>query len=137
VASEISPGARRKSVSTGDMPEGWTGVDIGESTIEVFTREIMKAGTVFWNGPMGIFEIPEYANGTKMIAKAIAEVSDRGATSVIGGGDSVAALNQLNLAGRISHVSTGGGASLEMLEGKRLPGVEALTDKPGIVRGTV
>lgn len=128
ITKEIAAGSPNRSVSTGDIPEGWSGVDIGEATIELFRREILKAGTIFWNGPMGVFEIPEYANGTRMVARAIAEATDAGATSVIGGGDSVAALNQLGLKGRVSHVSTGGGASLELLEGKKLPGVEALCD---------
>ncbi|MCK4538225.1 MAG: phosphoglycerate kinase [Candidatus Krumholzibacteria bacterium] len=129
VASDITSNSQHKTVSTGDMPEGWSGVDIGQSTIEVFVNELKEAGTIFWNGPMGIFEIPEYANGTRMIARAIVEATEKGAISVVGGGDSVAALNQMHLLDRISHVSTGGGASLELLEGKALPGVEALSDR--------
>ena len=129
VASKIEPGAEYKTASTGDIPEGWAGVDIGDKTVDVFTEEIMKAKTIFWNGPMGIFEIPEFAYGTKKIARAIVDATEKGAKSVVGGGDSVAALNQLNLASKITHVSTGGGASLELLEGKRLPGVEALSDR--------
>ncbi len=129
VTRDVDSSTGFKTVSTGDIPEGWSGVDIGESTIEVFSREIGKAGTIFWNGPMGIFEIPVFSNGTRMIARSIAEATDGGATSVVGGGDSVAALNQMHLDSRVSHVSTGGGASLELLEGKKLPGVEALSDK--------
>ena len=128
VADEVSNSADHKTVSTGDIPDGWAGVDIGKATVEVFTDEIVKAGTIFWNGPMGIFEMPNFANGTKMIAKAIVEATEKGAASVIGGGDSVAALNQLGLADRVSHVSTGGGASLEFMEGKILPGVAPLDD---------
>jgi len=129
VASKVEPGAEYKTVSTGDIPESWAGVDIGEKTIEMFAEEISKARTIFWNGPMGIFEIPEFSMGTKKVARAIAEATGAGANSVVGGGDSVAALNQLNLASKITHVSTGGGASLELLEGKRLPGVEVLSDR--------
>lgn len=128
VTKDVDSPVGFRTVSTGDIPEGWAGVDIGESTVEVFSREIAKAGTIFWNGPMGIFEIPAFSNGTRMIARAIAEATDKGATSVVGGGDSVAALNQMHLDSRVSHVSTGGGASLELLEGKKLPGVEALSD---------
>jgi len=129
VTDDVSSNSQRKTVSTGDMPEGWSGVDIGEATIEVFVNELKEAGTIFWNGPMGIFEIPEYASGTRMVARAIVEATERGAISVVGGGDSVAALNQMHMLDRISHVSTGGGASLELLEGKALPGVEALNDR--------
>ena len=128
VADQVSNSADHKTVSTGDIPDGWAGVDIGKATIDIFMDEIAKAGTIFWNGPMGIFEMPNYSNGTKMIAKAIAEATERGAVSVVGGGDSVAALNQLGLAGKVSHVSTGGGASLEFMEGKILPGVAPLDD---------
>ena len=129
VARKLEAGAKSKTVSTGDIPEDWAGVDIGEKTIEVFTEELINAKTIFWNGPMGVFEIPDFSYGTKRIARVIADVTAAGAKSVVGGGDSVAALNQLHLADKITHVSTGGGASLEFLEGKRLPGVEALSDK--------
>ena len=129
VAKEIGASAESKLVSTGDIPEDWAGVDIGDKTVDLFREELVKAKTVFWNGPMGVFEIPDFSKGTKRVAKIMAEVTDKGTKTVIGGGDSVAALNQLGLAGRITHVSTGGGASLELLEGKKLPGVEALSDK--------
>ena len=128
VAKEIAAGAEHRTVSTGDIPEDWAGVDIGEKTVTVFRDELVKAGTIFWNGPMGVFEIPEFAEGTKRVARAIVEATSEGATSVVGGGDSVAALGQLHLKDRVTHVSTGGGASLEMLEGKVLPGVAALSD---------
>jgi 3-phosphoglycerate kinase len=128
VAKEITAASESKLVSTGDIPEDWAGVDIGDRTVDLFRDELMRAKTVFWNGPMGVFEIPKFAGGTKKIAKIMADITKRGAKTVIGGGDSVAALNQLGLAGKISHVSTGGGASLELLEGKKLPGVEALSD---------
>jgi phosphoglycerate kinase len=128
VAKEINASAESKLVSTGDIPEDWAGVDIGDKTVDLFREELMKAKTVFWNGPMGVFEIPKFSNGTKKIAKIMAEITRKGTKTVIGGGDSVAALNQLGLAGKITHVSTGGGASLELLEGRKLPGVEALSD---------
>ncbi|HWP35352.1 MAG TPA: phosphoglycerate kinase [Thermodesulfobacteriota bacterium] len=112
------------------IPDGWLGVDIGPRTVERFAREIRQAGTVVWNGPMGIFEIPRFAQGTVALARAVAEATAAGATTVVGGGDSVAAVRQAGVADRISHVSTGGGASLEFLEGKRLPGVAALEADP-------
>ncbi len=128
VAKEVDNSAEHKVVSTGDIPEGWAGVDIGVKSVDIFGSEIKKAKTIFWNGPMGIFEMPNFASGTKKIARVIAEATDAGAKSVVGGGDSVAALNSLNLSERITHLSTGGGASLELLEGKKLPGVEALSE---------
>lgn len=128
VAKEIRNSAEHKMVSTGDIPEEWAGVDIGEKTVEVFRGELEGAKTVFWNGPMGVFEMSNFASGTKRIAKIIADLTQRGASTVVGGGDSVAALNQLHLRDKITHISTGGGASLELLEGKKLPGVEALSD---------
>ncbi|MDD4857629.1 MAG: phosphoglycerate kinase [Candidatus Krumholzibacteria bacterium] len=129
VAKEISAASESKLVSTGDIPEDWAGVDIGDKTVDLFREKLAGAKTVFWNGPMGVFEMPKFAGGTKKIAKIMAEITKKGTNTVIGGGDSVAALNQLGLAAKISHVSTGGGASLELLEGKKLPGVEALSDK--------
>jgi phosphoglycerate kinase len=129
VAKEGSMEVDSATVSTGDIPEDQAGLDIGDKTVDLFRDELMRAKTVFWNGPMGMFEVAKFSNGTKKIAKAMAEITRRGATTVVGGGDSVAALNQLGLAGSISHVSTGGGASLELLEGKKLPGVEALNDR--------
>ncbi len=128
VAKEISAASESKLVSTGDIPEDWAGVDIGDKTVDLFRVELLGAKTAFWNGPMGVFEVPKFAGGTRRIAKIMADITKRGAKTVIGGGDSVAALNQLGLADKISHVSTGGGASLELLEGKKLPGVEALSD---------
>lgn len=110
-------------------PDGWMGLDIGPKTIELFRKEISTARTIVWNGPLGMFEKPAFAQGSLAIARAVAAASAAGATSIIGGGDSVAAVEQSGLAPQISHISTGGGASLEFLAGEKLPGVEALTDK--------
>ena len=110
------------------IPEGSMGVDIGPATIDLFRRHLASARTVVWNGPMGIFEVPAFAEGTRAIAEEVARAAERGATTIVGGGDSVAALHQMDVDRRITHVSTGGGASLEFLAGKSLPGVEALSD---------
>ncbi len=110
----------------GDIPDGWEGLDIGPKTIEKFSAEIAKAKTVVWNGPMGVFEFENFAKGTKAIAKALA--NNKEATSIIGGGDSAAAVIQMGFADKMSHISTGGGASLEFLEGKVLPGIDCLND---------
>lgn len=119
-------------VSTADvrsMPDTSMGLDIGPKTIELYKVEIAKAKTIIWNGPMGVFELPPFAQGTLAIANAVAAATGKGATSIIGGGDSVAAIHQAGLAKKVSHISTGGGASLEFLGGAKLPGVEALTNK--------
>ena len=110
-------------------PEGWMGLDIGPKTIALYSQEVAKARTIVWNGPMGVFEKPQFAAGTLGIAKAVAAATTAGATSIIGGGDSVAAAEQSGVAKQISHISTGGGASLEFLGGEKLPGVEALNNK--------
>lgn len=128
-AAEFRADAQKRTIAVGEMPDGWMGLDIGPKTVRRFSEEIAGAKTVVWNGPMGVFEMPAFAQGTMEIAKAVAAATSRGATSIIGGGDSVAAVQQAGLAGKVSHISTGGGASLEFLAGKKLPGVEALTDK--------
>jgi phosphoglycerate kinase len=104
------------------------GLDIGPTTAGTFAREIAAAGTILWNGPMGVFEIPPFDGGTRVVGQAIADATSRGATSVVGGGDTAAAAQVAGVAERMTHVSTGGGASLEFLEGKVLPGVAALSD---------
>ncbi|HTO23964.1 MAG TPA: phosphoglycerate kinase [Spirochaetia bacterium] len=126
VGSEFKETARAEAVDGVDVPAGKMAMDIGPKTVALFRDRILKAKTVVWNGPMGVFEFPEFASGTREIAMAVAECKG---TTVVGGGDSVAAVNQFSLADRITHVSTGGGASLELLEGKQLPGVVALQDK--------
>jgi phosphoglycerate kinase len=110
-------------------PEGWMGLDIGPATISLFQKEISTARTILWNGPVGMFEKPAFAQGTLALARTVAAASAAGATSIVGGGDSVAAVEQSGVAPQITHISTGGGASLEFLAGEKLPGVEALTDK--------
>jgi phosphoglycerate kinase len=110
-------------------PDGWMGLDVGPKTIEEFRQEISTARTVIWNGPLGMFEKPAFARGTLGIALAIAAATKAGATTIIGGGDSVAAVEQAGVASQVSHISTGGGASLEFLAGEKLPGVEALSAK--------
>ena len=118
-----------KEVNAHDMPAGWMGLDIGSQSIQEFSTILSSARTIVWNGPMGVFEIDETAKGTYAMANILADVTDKGATTVIGGGDSASAVNKAGVADRVSHVSTGGGASLEFIEGKTLPGVAALTDK--------
>jgi phosphoglycerate kinase len=126
VADKIEETAKTKTVDTNAMPANMIGVDIGPKTVRAYKKEIKGGKTILWNGPMGVFEIDRFAKGTNQIAKALA--SCRG-TTVIGGGDSVAAVNKIGVADKIDHVSTGGGASLEFLEGKELPGIAALEDK--------
>ncbi len=126
IADRFDAEAESKVVPVGPVPEGWRVLDIGPQTVEAYSKVIAGAGTVVWNGPMGVFEFPRFAQGTFGIARAVAE---SGAVSIIGGGESVQAINQSGLADKITHISTGGGASLEMLEGLVLPGVAALLDK--------
>jgi phosphoglycerate kinase len=126
VATEFKEDAEKKVVPATGIPADWMGMDIGPKTVEKFAAAIKNAKTVVWNGPMGVFEMPRFAEGTRAIAQAMADSS---ATTIVGGGDSAAAVEQMGFADKMSHVSTGGGASLEFLEGKKLPGVEALNDK--------
>jgi len=127
---EIRPGANIRNTSRLSpqygISDGWQAVDIGAATIALYQEEIAKAETILWNGPLGVFEIPEFGEGTMAIAEALAQ---SGATTIIGGGDSVTAVKQAGLAGKMTFISTGGGASLELLEGKELPGVAALSDR--------
>jgi len=125
VAESFDAAAPRREIDDTAVPEGWMGLDVGPRTREVFAGEIVAAGTVFWNGPMGVFELEPFAAGTRAIAEAVAAADGM---TVVGGGDSAAALTKFGLADRVTHLSTGGGAALELLEGKPLPGVEALDD---------
>jgi phosphoglycerate kinase len=128
VADKVDASASAKPVAQGEsIPPEQIAVDIGPGTVELFAAEIAKARTIVWNGPMGVFEIDQFSRGTMAVARAVAD--NAGATSIVGGGDTVAAVHKAGVAEQIKHISTGGGASLEFLEGKRLPGVEALTDK--------
>ena len=126
IVKEFKNDALSDIVPTGLIPDGWMGVDIGPETRSLFTEALKDAKTVVWNGPMGVFEFPNFAKGTEAIAEALAHIDG---TTIIGGGDSAAAVNQLGYGDRMSHISTGGGASLEFLEGKELPGVAAVQDK--------
>ena len=126
IADRFAADAAHEVVDADQMKAGWMGLDIGPHSVELFSQEIKTAKTVVWNGPMGVFEMPAFAGGTKAIAEVMAESS---AITIIGGGDSAAAVEQAGLADKLTHVSTGGGASLEFLEGKALPGVEALNDR--------
>jgi phosphoglycerate kinase len=123
VGDRFDAGAERRELDGVDVPDGWMGLDIGPRTAEDYAAEATAAGTVFWNGPMGAFELEQFAAGTRRLAEAVA---DAPGVTVVGGGDSVAALQRFGLSDRVSHISTGGGASLDLLEGKPLPGVEAL-----------
>ncbi len=129
IADAFSADAQQKVVPANDVPDGWRALDIGPETVQTYCNELKSAKTVIWNGPMGVFEMAPFAKGTFAIAEALADATTGGATTVVGGGDSVSAVEQSGLADKISHISTGGGASLELLEGKVLPGVAALNDK--------
>ena len=126
VGKEFKPDTESKTVAWTEIPDGWEGFDIGEKTIEMFKNELQSAKTVIWNGPLGLFEFDQFAIGTNEIGKTLAELD---ATTIIGGGDSAAAVTKAGLADKMTHISTGGGASLEFLEGKKLPGIECLQEK--------
>ena len=126
IGKEFKPDTESKTVAWTEIPDDWEGFDIGEKTIEMFKNELKTAKTVIWNGPLGLFEFDQFAIGTNEIAKTLAELD---ATTIIGGGDSAAAVEKAGLADKMTHISTGGGASLEFLEGKKLPGIECLQDK--------
>ncbi|MGQ9872798.1 phosphoglycerate kinase [Leptodesmis sp.] len=128
VADNFAADANSQTVSVENIPDGWMGLDIGPDSIKVFQNALADCKTVVWNGPMGVFEFDKFAAGTIAIAETLAELTQKGATTIIGGGDSVAAVEKAGLADQMSHISTGGGASLELLEGKVLPGIAALND---------
>ena len=127
VGKEFSNDTETMNVKSSEIPDGWEGFDIGEETIKLYSEELKSAKTVVWNGPVGVFELPVFAVGTNSIAKILGDLE--GATTIIGGGDSAAAVEKAGLANKMTHISTGGGASLEFLEGKKLPGVECLLDR--------
>jgi phosphoglycerate kinase len=126
ITKEFKNDTEYKTVPTKEIPDDWQGLDIGEKSRELFADAIKNAKTVVWNGPMGVFEFANFAKGTQAVAEALAQID---ATTIIGGGDSAAAVNQLGYGSKMTHISTGGGASLEFLEGKELPGVVAVDDK--------
>ena len=125
-ADAFAPDANSQVVKAGEIPDGWQGLDIGPETVKLYCDAVQGAGTVIWNGPMGVFEFPAFAKGTEAVAEALSKTS---AITIIGGGDSAAAVQQLGYADKMTHISTGGGASLEFMEGKELPGVACLLDK--------
>ena len=129
VATDDFENGQPVAVAGVDIPDGLMGMDIGPKTIALFASEIEKSGTVVWNGPMGVFEKPAYATGTRSVAEAVGNATAKGGVSVIGGGDSAAAVEQMGLEDRMTHISTGGGASLEYLEGRAMPPIEVLDTK--------
>ena len=130
VASEnFSDSAKKTTVKIDKIPNGWQGLDIGPKTRNQFSKIILESNTILWNGPMGVFEMSSFEKGTSAVASAVASATSKGAFSLVGGGDSIAALKKFNLQKSISYISTGGGAMLESLEGKTLPGINALRDK--------
>jgi len=129
IADRFDNSANTKTVAVNAIPVGWQGLDIGPESVKLFTEALRTARTVIWNGPMGVFEMEKFAAGTIAVAKALAEITKNGTTTIVGGGDSAAAIAKAGLEKAVSHVSTGGGASLEFLEGKVLPGIAALTDR--------
>ena len=129
VAKEVTRGAEHKIVKVNKIPNSWSVVDIGPDSTEAFLKALEPARTIFWNGPLGVFEVPTFGDGTRAIARQLARLADEGVTVVVGGGDSVAALEETGLTSKMTHISTGGGASLEFLEGRELPGISVLLDK--------
>ena len=128
VADNFAADANSKTVSVESIPDGWMGLDIGPDSVKTFQKALSDCKAILWNGPMGVFEFDKFAVGTEAIARSLAELTEKGATTIIGGGDSVAAVEKVGVADQMSHISTGGGASLELLEGKELPGIVALND---------
>ena len=126
-AEEIKNNSKTKIVSSNNISQGWMGLDIGPETEKEFNKTIQESQTILWNGPMGVFEMDSFSRGTKAVASSVVEATKNGAFSLVGGGDSVAALKKFNIYNKVSRVSTGGGAMLESLEGKVLPGIKALT----------
>ena len=128
IADDFSENANTKYVPTMDIPDGWEGMDIGEKSIKTYCDVVLSSKTILWNGPMGVFEMKKFADGTFAIAKAVADATQKGAFSAIGGGDSVSAIKESGYADKVSYISTGGGAMLEFLEGKVLPGIKAIEE---------
>jgi phosphoglycerate kinase len=128
IADKFAADAEVSSALSNNIPDGWMGLDIGEMACETFCHVIKNSKTILWNGPMGVFEMEKFQHGTKAVATAIAEATQHGAFSLVGGGDSVAAVNQFGFADKVSYVSTGGGAMLEYFEGKVLPGIAAINE---------
>ena len=128
VANAFDDQADKKEILVTDIPADWMGLDIGPKTVAMYRDILAGARSIFWNGPMGVFELPSFAHGTRGVAEAIATATDGGANTIVGGGDSVAAVTQMGLSGKFSHISTGGGASLEFMAGRQLPGIDALTN---------
>ena len=129
IADKFAADANTKTVDVDKIPDGWQALDSGDKTSEEYVKALQGAKTVIWNGPMGVFEFDAFAKGTEAVAHAVAEATKGGAVSIVGGGDSIAALKKTGLSDQISHISTGGGATLELLEGKVLPGIDALADE--------
>jgi phosphoglycerate kinase len=135
VAKEVTRGAEHKIVPVNKIPNSWSAVDIGPQSTEAFLAALADARTIFWNGPLGVFEVPTFGDGTRAIARELARLADQGVSVVVGGGDSVAAVEELGLTSKMTHISTGGGASLEFMEGRELPGISVLKDREPVPAG--